>query len=151
MTSYETVFNRFLQKIEDVELASYSEDEQFEIMTGWLDSAISYIEFDNIQLVSDLSDRDNDAGEFMSDLSNFEIELISMYMVCAWLEPKINSIETYLLFVGASGEKWSDQNNRATQLRNMRDAQFLAARKFARNYGYQHSDYFEEEETTDEV
>lgn len=143
MTPYEKVFDSFKRRIEDKDLPTFEEDEQIEMLTGWLDTAIGYIELEQLQMVSDLSDRDNDSQVFVADLKNFEIEVIAMYMAAAWYEPKINSLEHTLLFVGASGEKWTDQDAHMKMMKAIRDDWKLEARKHFRNYGYKKNSYLE--------
>ena len=115
------------------------------MMTEWLDSAIGYIEMDTLQIANDLSDRDNDLQEFTADLTNMEIELIAMYMVVAWYEPKISSLEHTLLFVGAKDEKWTSQKEHMEMMINARDKVRLEARKYFRNYGYKNNSYLDGE------
>lgn len=143
MTPYEYIFDSFKRKIEDKDLFTYTEDEQTEMLTGWLDTAIGYIEMEQLQMVNDLSDRDNENQWFNADLKNYEIEVIAMYMVVAWYEPRINSLEHTLLFVGASGEKWTDQNAHMKMMKTARDEWKLEARKYFRNYGYKKNSYLE--------
>lgn len=141
MTPYETVFKSFLRKIEDKDLPSFDEDEQIDILTGWLDSAIGYIELDKLKIKNDLSDRDNDLQEFTADLDNCEIEVISMYMIVAWYEPKINSLEHTLLFVGSKDEKWTGQKEHLEMMKSVQKEKRLEARKYFRNYGYKENSY----------
>lgn len=143
MTPYEYIFDSFKRKIEDKDLFTYTEDEQTEMLTGWLDTAIGYIEMEQLQMVNDLSNRDNENQWFNADLKNYEIEVIAMYMVVAWYEPRINSLEHTLLFVGASGEKWTDQNAHMKMMKTARDEWKLEARKYFRNYGYKKNSYLE--------
>lgn len=143
MTPYEYIYDSFKRKIEDKDLFTYTEDEQTEMLTGWLDTAIGYIEMEQLQMVNDLSDRDNENQWFNADLKNYEIEVIAMYMVVAWYEPRINSLEHTLLFVGASGEKWTDQNAHMKMMKTARDEWKLEARKYFRNYGYKKNSYLE--------
>ena len=49
-TSYEDIFNRFKNKISDVELYKLSSTEQFEQLTMWLDTAIGLIELDDLKI-----------------------------------------------------------------------------------------------------
>lgn len=144
-TPYETVFKSFRKRIEDKDLPNFTDDEQNEMMTEWLDSAIGYIEMDTLQIANDLSDRDNDLQEFTVDLTNMEIELIAMYMVVAWYEPKISSLEHTLLFVGAKDEKWTSQKEHMEMMINARDKVRLEARKYFRNYGYKNNSYLDGE------
>lgn len=140
-TSYETIFTSFLKKIEDKDLPTYSTVEQEEMMTGWLDTAIAYIELNGLEIKNDLTDRDNDLQEFTADLSNGEIEVIAMYMAVAWYEPKINSLETTLMFIGSKDEKWTSQKEQLEMQIKKRDYWKLEARKYFRNYGYKNNSY----------
>lgn len=140
-TPYETIYNSFLKRIEDKDLPTFSEDVQDQILAGYLDTAIGYIELDGLKIISDLSNRDNELAEFKDDLTNAEIEVIAMYMVAAWYEPKINSLQTTLLFIGSKDEKWTSQKDYLNMMKENRDAWKLEARKYFRNYGYKNNSY----------
>lgn len=144
-TPYSDVFKSFKKKIEDKDLPKFTESEQNEMMSEWLDTAISYIEVDMLKLKNDLSSRDSDFQEFEADLEKFEIELIAMYMVVAWYEPKINSLEHTLLFVGSKDEKWTSQKEHMEMMIIARDKAKLEARKYFRNYGYKNNTYLNKE------
>ena len=140
-TPYEEIFKRLKKRIEDRDLASFSPNEQEEMMTEWLDAAIGYIELDNLKLINNLSDRDNDYQEFEADLTNAEMEVVAMYMVAAWYEPKINSLQATLLFVGSKDEKWTSQKDHLAMMISNRDYWKLEARKYFRNYCYKNNSY----------
>lgn len=145
-TPYEDVFKRFKKRIEDKDLPNFNEDDQIEMLTDWLDTAIGYIELDGLKIQNDLSNRDNDLQEFSADLSNSEKEIIAMYMVVAWYEPKINSLETTLMFIGSKDEKWTAQKDQLAMQKEKRDYWRLEARKYFRNYGYKNNSYISNEE-----
>jgi len=140
-TPYETVFKSFKKRIEDKDLPLLSEYDQEEMMTEWLDSAIGYIELEGLKIENDLSDRDNDLQEFNADLTNSEIEVIAMYMVVAWYDPKINSLQHTLMFVGTKDEKWTSQKDHLNMMMTIQDSKRLEARKYFRNYCYKHNKY----------
>lgn len=144
MTPYETVFKSFLRKIEDKDFPLFEETEQQELLNGWLDTAIAYIELDKLKIVNDLSARDNDLQEFEADLQNCEIEVIAMYMVVAWYEPKIHSLEHTLMFVGSKDEKWTSQKDHLEMMLKVQHQKRLEARKYFRNYGYKENSYLNE-------
>lgn len=146
MTPYSKVFGSFLRKIEDKDLYLFEVSDQIRMLTGWLDTAIAYIELDGLDIESNLSDRDNESQEFNSDLLNCEIEVIAMYMVAAWYEPKINSLENTLMFVGSKDEKWDSQMARLEMLMNVQSQKKLEARKYFVKYGYKNNTYLNEEE-----
>ena len=131
---------------EDKDLYLFEVSDQIRMLTGWLDTAIAYIELDGLDIESNLSDRDNESQEFNSDLLNCEIEVIAMYMVAAWYEPKINSLENTLMFVGSKDEKWDSQMARLEMLMNVQSQKKLEARKYFVKYGYKNNTYLNEEE-----
>ena len=141
MTPYETVFKSFLKRIEDENLPKFTEEEQTEILIGYLDDAIMMMESDDLQLTHDLSKRDDDAQTFEEDLDKIEIELLARVMVVAWYEPKINSIETTVMMIGVSGEKWTTQKDLATSLKERQQNAYKEVKKLVRGYHYRNNDY----------
>ena len=99
MTSYEVVYARFLNSTSDFNLADLDDYTLGEMLKGWLHSAIA-----KTRTSSDLSFDDKDEV-FSNDLSNLDIELLSMGMRLAWLDQRINSTEYTNLFVGGKEEK----------------------------------------------
>ena len=111
MTTYTTIYERFLNKIEDTQLALMSDDDREEMLYQWLMTALGYIEMDDLKMDADLSDRDEENKCFNEDLSNAEIEGIALFMVVAWYEGTVNSLEHTLLFMGSKDEKWTSQKD----------------------------------------
>ena len=93
--SYENIYNRFLQKVDDVEFLQLDRNTAYEKMNGWLHAALSVpysrrlfetlVKNDEIlQLEYTLKhpvdeDADNDFVE----------EALALGMLIAWLEPKV--------------------------------------------------------------
>ena len=71
-TPYEKVYNRFLQKISDFNLAEVDDYSFDEMMNGWLNSAVIRVR----KCQHDLSKRNDELQEFEEDLSDLEIELL---------------------------------------------------------------------------
>lgn len=140
MTLYTDVFKKFKKRIEDKDLPFFSEDEQIEMLTEWLDTAIGYIELDGLRLENDLSDRDDELQQFNADLKNYEMEVVAMYMVAAWYEPKINSLEHILMYTGAKNEM-PKQKEHYEMMVHARDKWKLEARKYFRNYNTKNNKY----------
>lgn len=141
MTSYQKIFSSFLRKIEDSSLAKLSDEDQTTMLTGWLDDAIGMIELDDLKIKSDLSDRDNNKQSFTANLYNSEIEVISLYMVVAWYEPIVNSLEHTGMFWGSKDDKWSNQKDHYESTKKVQESYRIRARKYFRNYAYRHNDY----------
>lgn len=141
-TAYEDIYARFLSKIEDPELAELDEDSYDEAMLHHLHSALANMELNGIALKNDYTQINDASGSFRVTLDNMEIEIIALFMVCAWYDAKINSIEHVLMFVGANGEKWTDQNAHLAGIQNAREQFYIRATHLVRNYGYKNNSYF---------
>ena len=141
-TSFENIYSSFLRKIEDKDLPRMSEDEQAEYLRGFLESALGMIEMEGFTTFHDLSDRDMDNEEFSSDLDYGEIEAISLYMVVAWYEPRINSLQFTISMLGSREEKWTDQSTHLRRLHEVQEDCRNRAAKLFRNYRYRHNEYF---------
>lgn len=140
MTSYETIYNRCLQKIQDFDLALLPEEDMEDMLHGWLVSAIAKFR----KCSSDLSDRDDESKTFNVDLEDEEIEILALLTVCEWLEPQINSVTLTRQFYGGKEEQFYAQANQLNALKALRDGARTEARKLMRDYTYQHSSYFED-------
>lgn len=140
-TPYENIFKSFLSKIEDRDLPKFDEDEQEQMMTGWLNTAIAYIDYNQLKIENDLTEKDDDLQEFEADLTNSEIEAIASLMVVAWYEPRINSLEHTLLIIGSKDEKWTSQKQHLEMLKKLQTDKRIDATKYFRNRGYKKNSY----------
>lgn len=114
-TPYDVVYNRFLNKCSDFNLADLDDYTLNEMMKDWLDSAII-----RARTSSDLSARDDEAEVFENDLTDQDVELLAMGMVLAWLDQRIQSTEYTNLFVGGKEEKFFSPSQQLAELRNLR-------------------------------
>ncbi len=133
MTSYDTVFNRFTQKITDFKLLKLSDDDVRQMMLGWLTSAISKFR----RCENDLSLRDDEIQTFTIDLEDIEIEILALLMVSEWLEPQLNSELYVSQFFGGKEEKWFAQANQLEKLIALKHSTDIKSQKLMRDYGYQ--------------
>ena len=131
-TPYETIYNRFLQKCTDYDLPNIPQDELESMLCGWMTSAVSRF----TQSVSDLSQRDDELRTFTIDLEDYEQEVISLFMVVAWLEPRINSTLLTSQFVGGKEEKYYSQAAHLQTLIALRDGALNDAKKLIRDNSY---------------
>lgn len=138
-TPYESIYQRFLTKCSDFNLADLDDYTLNEMMKDWLDSAII-----RTRTSSDLSIRDNKAEEFENDLSDQDIELLAMGMVLAWLDQRIQSTEYTNLFVAGKEEKFFSPSQQLAELRNLR-ADILREMQQLHCYGtYKTNSYFDD-------
>ena len=138
-TPYEKVYNRFLQKISDFNLAEVDDYSFDEMMNGWLNSAVIRVR----KCQHDLSKRDDELQEFEEDLSDLEIELLALGMVDAWVTPMLNSTELTLQFVGGKEEKYYSQSQMLSELRNLKKENSLEMNRLHNYYTYTNSSYFD--------
>ena len=114
MTSYEVIYGRFLNSTTDFNLAELDDHTLNEMLKGWLHTAIV-----KTRTNSDLT-YDDENETFNNDLSNLDIELLSMSMRLAWLDQTLNSTELTLMMLGGKEEKFYSQANHIAELRNLR-------------------------------
>lgn len=138
-TPYEKVYNRFLQKISDFNLAEVDDYSFDEMMNGWLNSAVIRVR----KCQHDLSKRDDELQEFEEDLSDLEIELLALGMVDAWVSPMLNSTELTLQFVGGKEEKYYSQSQMLAELRNLKKENSLEMNRLHNYYTYTNNSYFD--------
>lgn len=82
MTSLNKVYDAFLSKMLDDEYANWTRDEVEEDLNSLLLAAIPWFKFPrkSLEIIND---------EFVEDLTNQEIQIISTYMKCEWLNRTI--------------------------------------------------------------
>ena len=114
MTSYSTIYGRFLNRITDFNLADFDDNTLNDMLKGWLCSAIV-----NARTSGDLS-RDDNTEQFNNDLADLDIELLAMGMTLAWLDQTLNSTELTLMMIGGKEEKFYSQSNHIAELRALR-------------------------------
>lgn len=145
MTKYTQIFNVFLSKIEDSDLPQLSENDQMLELNTWLDSALGEMEIEGVKIIHDIHDRDSVKGIFNNTLSVGEIEVIARYMVIAWYDRKINSLEHILLFVGTKEEKFTNQKDHLAALKNARRSYRQEVRRMIAEYGFKNNTYLQED------
>lgn len=141
MTSYEDVFKRFENKIETLEHEKLGDNIWNELCVEWLNSAIGMIELDSLKIIHDLTLRDNELCEFQEDLTNAEIEVISLYMVVAWYDVQLNSLELTNFFYGSKDEKWESKKEHANYIMAIQERYRKKARKYFRNHSSRNNSY----------
>lgn len=138
-TPYEKVYDRFLSRTIDFNLADIDDYTLNEMLKNWLCSAIV-----NVRTTSDLLTRDDDSEVFVSDLSDRDIELLAMGMTMAWLDQYLNSTENVLQFIGGKEEKYYSQANHIAELRALREDTRLEMKRL-HSYGtYSNNSYFDD-------
>ena len=139
MTQYSTLYEKCLSKIEDPTLAMLPEEDLENMLHGYLMSAIAK----HRKCEHDLSDRDEELKQFNFDLSDLEIEIISILMTREWISQRLNSVTNVMQVFGGKEEKWFSQASHIKELREMFDRLRLEAQQLSRDYSYIDNDYFD--------
>lgn len=139
MTQYSTLYEKCLSKMEDPTLAMLPEEDLENMLHGYLMSAIAK----HRKCEHDLSDRDEELKQFNCDLSDLEIEILSILMVREWISVQLHSVVNTLQVFGGKEEKWFSQASHIKELREMDDRLRLEAQQLSRDYTYTDNDYFD--------
>lgn len=139
MTQYSTLYEKCLSKIEDPTLAMLPEEDLENMLHGYLMSAIAK----HRKCEHDLSDRDEELKQFNFDLSDLEMEIISILMTREWISQRLNSVTNVMQVFGGKEEKWFSQASHIKELREMDDRLRLEAQQLSRDYSYIDNDYFD--------
>ena len=137
MTSYSTVYDRFLNTTTDFDLAELDDNTLSEMMKGLLCSAVV-----KTRTSSDLS-RDDKSEVFNNDLSDLDIELLAIGMRLSWLDQRINSTEYTNLFVGGKEEKFYSPSSQLAELRNLRADTLREMQQLYTDSTYSNNSYFD--------
>lgn len=88
MTAYTTIYNSFLDKVNDYDLADMTAELAQTSMHGWLNQAVvRFLE----SCKKDLTQTEE--GGFTEDLDLMEIDILTEGMVEAWLKPIRNNLD----------------------------------------------------------
>ena len=88
MTAYTTIYNSFLDKVNDYDLADMTPGLAQTSMRGWLNQAVvRFLE----SCKKDLTQTEE--GGFTEDLDLMEIDILTEGMVEAWLKPIRNNLD----------------------------------------------------------
>ena len=135
-TPYEKIYERFLNSVSDFNLAELDDYTLNEMLNDWLHKAIV-----RARTSSDLS-YDDDGAVFNADLSDLDIELLSLGMKLAWLDQTLSSTELTLQFIGGKEEKWFSQAAHISELRSLREDTKLEIQKLHSYNTYVNNSYF---------
>ena len=137
-TPYSKIYNRFLQKITDFNLAEVDDYSFDEMMNGWLNSAVIRVR----KCQHDLSKRDDELQECEEDLSDLEVELLALGMVDSWVSQYLNSTELVAQFIGGKEEKYYSQAAHIKELRDLKESNLLEMNRLHNYNTYLTSSYF---------
>jgi hypothetical protein len=139
MTSFETVFQRFLNKVTDSDLASLLPDTIDSIMISFLQSAI--VRFRKCK--QNLEDNDLVLMQFNVDLSLTEIEILANWMKLEWVDQQVNRIELLRPTLSSKDYAMYSQANHINSLISLRDFTLKDVQTLMKYYSYDNNDLTE--------
>lgn len=131
-TTYDTIYNRALNKITDFELANLPARDLEEMLHDWLVSAIAKFR----KCKSDLKDRDEELRQFNVDLEDEEIEILAIMIVREHLAPQLHSTLLYKQIFSGKEQNYYSQSAHAKELRELDNSLKIEAQKLMRDYTY---------------
>ena len=138
MTSYDKVYNRFLNRTTDFNLAALDDYTLRDMLKGWLHSSIVKVR------TSSILSADDEIEVFNNDLSELDIELLAMGITLAWLDQTLNSTELTLQFIGGKEEKYYSQANHINELRALRADTLREMQQLYTYNTYANNSYFDD-------
>lgn len=138
MTSYSDIYESFLLKINDIDLANYSNEDLEKQLDLYLGQAIS--DFSDY-CIKDLSDRDKEKKCFNISLDDKEIDILSEYMVVRWLTPILNNLENLRNTLNTSDFSIYSPANLLEKVEQRYSSAAKRARSMMNEYSLIHGDY----------
>lgn len=150
MLSYEKIFSRVRNKINDPKELSLDEEDLLEIYTERLHSVVGNVRIRKLFNTLSLNDESEEikwelkntltSGE--ADEEDFVIELLTLAMTVEWLKPKVDDITYIGLAIGGKEEKTINNANKLnTQRLESLETQLS---KMIRDHGYLYNDYLQD-------
>ena len=139
MTPFSTVFQRFLNKISDQNLASLPTNNLESIMGDYLQSSV--VRFRKCK--QNIKDFDLNLQQFNVDLSLEEIEILSLWMKFEWINQQINRIELLKQSLSSKDYAMYSQANHLSAMLSLREVTMSDVNTLMKYYSYDNNDLSE--------
>ena len=139
MTQYSTLYERALSKITDPTLAMLPEEDLENMLYGWMISAIAK----HRKCTNDLSDRNEDLKQFNSNLTDLEMEILSILIAREWVSSALLSVTTVLQTFSGKETSFFSQAAHLKELQSLDEKLRLEAQQLSRDYTYIDNEYFD--------
>lgn len=153
MTSltYDVIYSRLFSKIEAYDFVELPEDALNDFMCNWIHSASAnpYVRrlFKSFSLDDEIQEISYEMKYSVDDSADeeFIIEILSLGMVVAWLDPKVKSINNVAQFFGSKDEKFYSQSQHISELRGLVNDSKKQQRRMIADRGYAWNSYLDGE------
>ena len=139
---YEKIYSCFLSKITDYKFLSLQTDDAYDLMRGWLHSAVSkpFIrkEFSTITFDDEIVTITFELARSIDKLSDedYAVEIIAMGMVIEWMEPQVKSVVNMAQMFSGKEQKFYSQAQHLSEVKKMLDDAKVEIRRIIRDHGY---------------
>lgn len=136
-TQYTVIYDSFLSKISDYSFVSLTQTEIETQLEKYLLSAIPRFRF----CTTDLKDRDSVLKQFKSNLTDYEIQILSMLMVVEYMKPKLVTSELIRQSLSDKDFQMYSQANHLKELTNLMKELRSETAKMINDYTYSNADF----------
>lgn len=152
LLSYEKIFSRVRNKINDPKELTLDDDDLYEIYAERLHSVVGNVRIRNKFSTLKCNDETEEIEWIIKnsetntsdkdDEEDFVVELLSLGMVIEWLQPKVDDIVYISKAIGGKEEKVINDNHK----RNIErlDSLKIQLSKMLRDHGYLYNSYLQE-------
>ena len=147
--SYDNMYSRFLSKVEAYDFLELPEDSVYILLSEWLHSVISnpYVRrlFKTFNIYDEVQEIKYEMKYSVDEDSDKEFlkEILSLGMIVAWLEPKVNSINNIAQLFGSKEEKFFSQSQHLSELRALLNDSKKKQRRMIADRGYAWNTYLD--------
>lgn len=153
MTSlkYNNIYSRLFSKIEAYDFIELSEEDLNDFLCSWIHSASAnpYVRrlFSTFILDDEIQEISYEIKYSVDEFSDIEFitEILTLGVVIAWLEPKINSINNIAQMFGSKEEKYYSQAQHLSELQKLLDSCQKKQRRMIADRGYAWNSYLDGE------
>ena len=132
-TPFQDVYDSFLGKITDFDLASLTDDELKEMLFKRMKTAISKFKECRTEIMLD-----DMFEEFSNTLGDDEIEILATLMLVEWYNPQINNVVLTKQFLSDKDYRVFSQANHLDSLRRSQNSAKREANQMIVDYTYRH-------------
>lgn len=148
--SYENIYNRFLQKVDDIEFLQLDRNIAYEKMKGWLHTALSvpYTRrlFSSLVKNDEILTFDFELKHPVDDDADVDFieEALALGMLIAWLEPKVQTTTTITQGLFGKEQRYYSQSSHLGQTRELLETARSTQRRLIMDRGYINNTYLDE-------
>ena len=148
---YNKIYSRLFSKIEAYDFIELPEDELNDFLCNWIHSASAnpYVRrlFKSFNLDDEILEISYEMKYSVDEFSDEEFitEILTLGVVIAWLEPKINSINNIAQMFASKEEKFYSQSQHLSELRGLVNDSRKQQRRMIADRGYAWNSYLDGE------